>query len=131
MERRVVVVLALVAGLAGFFLIQQEEMRAMGMIGGCDEFPEGWVTAVVERIEDGRLAVLEISLPGGPDEERELMEREMIVPLDKLPKRAREGTWLRVLFVDGLVADSRVDADATRAAAERIEAKLERLRQRR
>lgn len=97
-----------------------------------------WITAVVDRIEDGGLAVLALMMElreeqrGEPREREETEEEtEMVVPLDALPKGVREGTWLKIRLLDGVIVESRIDADATRAAAERIAAKLERLRLRR
>lgn len=61
------------------------------------------VAAVVDRIEDGRYAVLLI----GPD------EVELVVDAILLPEGTGEGDWLRVGFVrdPGLTAERRADVE--------------------
>jgi hypothetical protein len=76
--------------------------------------------AVIDRIEDDRLAVLLV----GQD------ERELLVPLDRLPAGARAGNWLRVQLDQDRLIDAELDEAQTRAAAERIQDKLALLRQR-
>jgi len=61
--------------------------------------------AVVDRIEDGTLAVLLV----GPD------EVELVLDVSVLPAGAREGDWLRITFaVDGGLAEARRAALAER-----------------
>lgn len=76
--------------------------------------------AVVDRIEDGKWAVLLI----GED------QVEKVIPKASLPKRAKEGSWLRVRLEDDAVKEIILDAEATTAARGRMAAKLEQLRQR-
>lgn len=77
-------------------------------------------SAVIDRIVDGTHAVLLV----GPD------EVERVVPRRELPADAREGTWLKVRFHGDCLIDAVVDKEATEAAARRIHAKMELLRQR-
>lgn len=74
--------------------------------------------AVVDRIVDGTHAVLLV----GPD------ETEQTVSLHLLPKGIREGTWLKVRFEGERLVSALVDSEATARSAERIAAKLNRLR---
>jgi len=76
--------------------------------------------AVVDRIVDGVHVVLLV----GPEEE------ERVVPRSLLPEGVREGTWLKVRFEGDLLVWAVIDEEATKAAAERVAAKLEQLRRR-
>lgn len=78
--------------------------------------------AVVDRIVDGTHAVLLVG-----DE-----ETEQVVPAERLPATAREGTWLHVTRDDtGRIVEMEVDEAATEEAQERIASKIEQLRRRR
>ena len=77
-------------------------------------------TAVIDRIEEGRLAVLLV----GSD------ERELIVPIDDLPPDAQAGHWLRVRLEDDRLVHAQIDPQQTRAVAARIQDKMALLRQR-
>lgn len=74
--------------------------------------------AVVDRIVDGRLAVLLVG------EE----EREVTVPVQALPKGAREGTWVRMGAGDS--GELVIDWEETEARRARLAEKLDLLRQR-
>lgn len=74
------------------------------------------VKAVIDRIEDGKFAVL---LIGAKQEER-------VVPVDQLPAGSGEGCWV-IINADGTIAP---DAGATDAARTRIQDKLAKLRNR-
>lgn len=78
------------------------------------------IRAVVDRIVDGRYAVLLV----------EPSEREWVVPLERLPDEAREGVWLRIVCEGNQVIRAVIDAQLTQEAHDRIEAKLNLLRQR-
>lgn len=77
-------------------------------------------SAVIDRIVDGRYAVLLV----GRD------EVERIVPKHELPAGVREGTWLKVRFRGDCLVYAVIDKETTEAAAQRIHAKMELLRQR-
>ncbi len=76
--------------------------------------------AVIDRIVDGKTAVLLVG------------EEERLVhwPADELPEAAKEGTWLRVEMENDTIVSMQVDEEATKSALDRVQSKLERLRQR-
>ena len=74
-------------------------------------------TAVIDRFE-GDSAVLLVG------EERQVVD----VPRDALPMGAREGMWLKVEIDNGMLKRVELDEDATDAARQRIQEKLDRLR---
>ncbi len=76
--------------------------------------------AVFERVVDHVYAVLLV----GDD------ERECIVPVAHLPQDAKPGDWLRVRIEDDEIVAATVDAEETRRVKQRIETKLDRLRNR-
>lgn len=76
--------------------------------------------AVVDRVEDGRLAVLLVG------EE----EREVIVPVKGLPEDAAEGVWLWIRLAGDRVVEAAVDQNETNQVRSRVAEKLERLRRR-
>jgi hypothetical protein len=78
---------------------------------------EEQVSAVVDRIE-GRPAVLLVG-----DEQRPLD-----VPRRALPRGARAGQWLRLMFADGQLVRAELDREAAEAARTRIAEKLAKLR---
>jgi hypothetical protein len=73
--------------------------------------------AVVDRFEAGK-AVLLVG-------ER---EEQLVVDRGQLPAGTREGDWLRVEVTDDVLIRAEADRAETKAASERIAAKLERLR---
>ena len=75
-------------------------------------------SAVIDRFE-GKLAVVVI---GEGDDEREL-----IVPRTQLPRRSREGHWLKVEIADDKIVSAEFDEAATEAARQRITEQYERL----
>jgi len=75
-------------------------------------------TAVVDRIEDGQLAVL---LVGDG-------EREVNVPVEQLPPGAVAGVWLGVILDGDRLQWAQIDAPQTAAMEREIEEKLTRLR---
>lgn len=77
-------------------------------------------SAVVDRIVDGTHVVLLV----GPD------EVERIIPRRELPVAVREGTWLKVRFRGECLVEAVIDTEAAEAAARRITAKMDLLRQR-
>lgn len=76
--------------------------------------------AVVDRVVDGRSAVL---LLGAEAAER-------VVPVERLPAGAREGSWLRVRFSGDELAEAELDPRATDRAKKRVAGKVEELRRR-
>lgn len=79
-----------------------------------------WETAVIDRVEEGRLAVL---LVGEAEVER-------IVPVEQLPEGSRPGVWLKVRFDGDVLVEAMIDQEATERAAARVQSKLEALRRR-
>lgn len=79
-----------------------------------------WETAVLDRIEDNRLAVL---LVGEEEVER-------IVPVERLPQGSRAGVWLRVRFDGDTLVEAMINEEATQRAKARIQDKLQALRRR-
>jgi hypothetical protein len=73
--------------------------------------------AVIDRFE-GNTAVLLVG------EARRVMN----VLRDALPAEAREGMWLKVALEGGMLKQAALDEDATEAARQRIQEKLDRLR---
>jgi hypothetical protein len=76
--------------------------------------------ASVDRIEDGRLAVLIIGD----------LERELVVPVDQLPEGVQGGDWLRVEIDDDELIRAERDSEAKEAASARISEKMQRLKSR-
>ena len=76
--------------------------------------------AVVDRIEDGGLAVL---LVGDAATER-------VVPVSQLPAGVVQGAWLWVRFEGERLIEAKVDVGETEQARLRIAEKIERLRRR-
>ena len=74
-------------------------------------------TAVIDRFE-GDIAVLLVG------SERHVLD----VPRDVLPQGAREGMWLKVEIDNGMLKRVELDEEATEAARQRIQEKLDRLR---
>jgi hypothetical protein len=72
-------------------------------VGGPTEPAVPADAAVIDRIEDGRLAVLLV----GPE------EVELVLDVELLPADAREGDWLRLALVmdEDLTAQRRADVD--------------------
>jgi hypothetical protein len=75
------------------------------------------VEAVIDRIE-GEYAVLILS------ESTEILN----VLRSKLPRRTREGYYLKIMLDDGEVMNATIDKEATKRAKKRIHEKLERPR---
>lgn len=75
--------------------------------------------AALDRIEDGTHAVLIIGDPP---------ERELVVPVEQLPQGVREGHWLRVVLEGDQFISAAIDEQATEAAKQRVQGKMERLR---
>jgi hypothetical protein len=76
--------------------------------------------AVIDRIEDGAWAVLLVG--------RKQVEK--IVPVEQLPKDAKEGTRVKLRLDKDVVKDIMVDAEGTAAAQRRIASKMKLLRSR-
>ena len=76
--------------------------------------------AVIDRIVDGKTAVILV----GDD------ERQHHYPVNGLPAGAREGTWLRVQIENGGIMCIEVDREETESALRRIQAKMDKLRER-
>lgn len=76
--------------------------------------------AVIDRIEDGRHAVLLV----GEN------EREQVVPVDRLPEDAKSGSWLLVRFRGDELVEATVDEEETARVKTRIADKMARLRAR-
>ncbi|HOK32956.1 MAG TPA: DUF3006 domain-containing protein [Limnochordia bacterium] len=85
---------------------------------------EGKQWAVIDRIVDGSWAVLVF----------EEGQRQLTVPVGKLPQGSREGMWLAVRLKDGELAEAELDLVKTEEVKARIQLKrarlLERMRQR-
>jgi len=77
-------------------------------------------SAVIDRIVDGRIAVL---LVGEKQE-------QFLFPLEDLPKGAKEGSWLLVRIEEKKLLAAKLDEAKLAEAKKRIEAKLDRLRRR-
>jgi len=73
--------------------------------------------AVIDRFE-GDMAVLLV----GDNEERMEVSREI------LPKKSKEGLWLKINLQDGKVISAEIDSEETEHAKQRIAEKLARLR---
>ncbi len=76
--------------------------------------------AVIDRIEEGKHAVLLV----GED------ERELVVPVERLPAGVGAGAWLRVRIEGEDLTILGVDQGEEEAAKQRIEDKMAQLRQR-
>jgi hypothetical protein len=76
--------------------------------------------AVIDRIEEGRFAVLLVG--------RKQLEK--VVPVEQLPEGAKAGSWLKVRVMPEGVKDMTVDEEETQAARGRVESKLDMLRSR-
>jgi len=62
--------------------------------------------AVIDRIEEGRFAVLLVG--------RKQLEK--VVPVEQLPEGAKAGSWLKVRVMEDGVKDMMVDEEETQAA---------------
>jgi hypothetical protein len=76
--------------------------------------------AVVDRIEDGELAVVLV----GDD------EIEHVVPRNELPEGSEAGSVLRVSIDDGRIVNARLDADDAKQTKQRVDDKMRKLRER-
>ena len=76
--------------------------------------------AVVDRIEDGDLAVVLV----GDD------EVEHVVPRNELPEGTEAGSVLRVSIEDGRIVNPRLDAEDTEQTRQRVDDKMRKLRER-
>jgi len=76
--------------------------------------------AVVDRIEDGQVAVLLVG-----DE-----QIERVVPVSQLPPGAVAGSWLWARYDGDRLIEARLDAEESEQARQRIAEKMGRLRQR-
>lgn len=74
--------------------------------------------AVIDRIEDGKIAVLFIG------EE----ERRFNVPLNQLPRGVKEGDWLKIELEGQEILKADIDKEETAKRLQRIREKLARLR---
>lgn len=74
--------------------------------------------AVIDRVVDGRLAVLLV----GPTEDT------LHVPVEVLPEGATEGTWLALDLTRVIVG---IDEERTEARAEDVHRRMERIREER
>jgi hypothetical protein len=81
--------------------------------------PDKHQMAVVDRIEDGKHAVLLVK-------DRE----ERIVPAEQLPEGATGGTWLKVEFSGDRLVSVEIDHEETQARKARVSEKMQQLRQR-
>lgn len=93
-------------------------------LAGCNWSTPGPLrTAVIDRIVDGRFAVLQVNGDEG-------LPLQRVVAAADLPLRAREGTWLRVRFSGKTLITVMIDDEATMQARQRVQWKIELLRQR-
>ncbi|WP_265112265.1 DUF3006 domain-containing protein [Halosolutus halophilus] len=82
---------------------------------------DGTYTGVVDRIEDGKIAVVLL-------EEGEQVIEQIDVPADRLPEPAQtDGGVLSVTLEEGEVVSMEYRADATRDRRESAQEKLDRL----
>ncbi|MBI4286873.1 MAG: DUF3006 domain-containing protein [Chloroflexi bacterium] len=72
--------------------------------------------AAVDHIDEG-IAVLLVG-----DE-----EREMLVPLGRLPAGLQAGDWLKVTIIDGQLRKADLGIEETKRRRERIRSKLDKL----
>lgn len=83
-----------------------------------DDQPIGPDRAVVDRIVDGKTAVL---LVGS-------QEAELHVPVEQLPRGAQDGTWV---ILDSAARIVGIDRDLTERRGAKLEGRLDRIRQER
>jgi hypothetical protein len=76
--------------------------------------------AVIDRIEDGRHAVLITRDP----------EAQYVFPVERMPPGVTDGSWLEVEIEDGKLISAVFDVAETEAARERTHSKLDKLRKR-
>ncbi|WP_161524620.1 DUF3006 domain-containing protein [Alteribacter lacisalsi] len=76
--------------------------------------------AVLDRIEDGQWAVLLVGTE----------EKEVILPVSKMPGGAGEGDWFTVTLVGDTVSSVTRDEQASAQAREEISSKMETLKKR-
>ncbi|KDE57489.1 hypothetical protein EL22_11790 [Halostagnicola sp. A56] len=82
---------------------------------------DGTYTGVIDRIEDGGIAVILL-------EENEQVIEQVDVPADRLPEPAQtDGGVLSVTFEEGEITSIEYRPDATRDRRESAQAKLDRL----
>ncbi|MBM7096261.1 MULTISPECIES: DUF3006 domain-containing protein [Alteribacter] len=74
--------------------------------------------AVLDRIEDGQWAVLLVG------EE----EKEVILPIQKVPPKSKEGDWFIVTFVEDTVSSVVLDEEKTTSMQSSIQSKLQQLK---
>lgn len=79
-----------------------------------------WEQAVIDRIVDGRHAVLLVGE----------QEAERVVPRERLPHGSGPGMWLRVRFEGDQLVEAMIDEAETERARARVHEKLEALRRR-
>ncbi|MFA9417940.1 DUF3006 domain-containing protein [Natrinema sp. HArc-T2] len=85
---------------------------------------DGTYTGVVDRIEDGEIAVILL-------EEDEQVIEQVDIPADRLPEPARtDGGVLSVTLEDSEVVSMEYRPDATRERRESVQEKLDRLSER-
>lgn len=78
-----------------------------------------WQHAVVDRIKDGRHAVMLVDYA-----------EEKVVSVDQLPEGTTNGTWLRVRLNGDDLVEAEIDHEAGQRVRERVRVKMERLRRR-
>lgn len=76
--------------------------------------------AVIDRVVDGQVAVLLIGAA----------EREVILPVGRLPRNAKAGDWLRVRIEGDEIVEMSVDVTETETVQRRIAEKMDLLRKR-
>lgn len=76
------------------------------------------VTGYVDRIEEGRLAVLLVDSLG----------KEFVVDVSRLPEGASEGTYLTLSLIDGEIGNMSVDEEKTSQMKQEIADKLQRIK---
>ncbi|WP_026690827.1 DUF3006 domain-containing protein [Alteribacter aurantiacus] len=74
--------------------------------------------AVLDRIEDGQWAVLLVG------EE----EREVILPVQKIPPKSKEGDWFIVTLVEDTISSVVLDEEKTKTMKTSIQSKMDLLK---
>lgn len=70
-------------------------------------------SAVIDRIVDEQTAVLHFAEDN----------RELLIPVEKLPQGSQEGHWLFIIWQDGQLVEAVLDLEKTEKIKERVQSK--------
>lgn len=76
------------------------------------------VTGYVDRIEDGRFAVLLVDSLG----------KEFIVDISELPEGVSEGLYVKIILTDGEIREITAESEKTEAMEQKIADQLQRIK---